>query len=77
VCTSLLEAISSIKSVECVVWSKSCLAFIRCLRILLLNLSDNRLKQAQFNAVFPEQEEMDRVGVEPTTSGPQSICEMS
>jgi hypothetical protein len=35
---------------------------------LLLNLSDNYLRQAQFNAVVPSQKEMDRVGVEPTTS---------
>src|SRR5215212_7837140 len=64
----MLEAISSIRSVECVVWSKSRLAFIRCLRILLLNLSDNCLKQTSFNAVVPSQKEMDRVGVEPTTT---------
>jgi hypothetical protein len=35
---------------------------------LLLNLSDNFLNQAQFNTVFLSQKEMDRVGVEPTTS---------
>ncbi|HKG70328.1 MAG TPA: hypothetical protein VKA87_00455 [Nitrososphaeraceae archaeon] len=33
-----------------------------------LNLSDTYSKQAQNNAVFPTQEEMDRVGVEPTTT---------
>ncbi|HJU85142.1 MAG TPA: hypothetical protein VJ551_01510 [Nitrososphaeraceae archaeon] len=31
-------------------------------------MSDNYLKQAQLNAVFLTQEEMDRVGFEPTTS---------
>jgi hypothetical protein len=31
-------------------------------------LSDNDLKQAQFNAVVSSQKEMDRVGFEPTTS---------
>jgi hypothetical protein len=31
-------------------------------------LSHNCQNQSQKNAVFPEQEEMDRVGVEPTTS---------
>jgi hypothetical protein len=36
--------------------------------ILLLNLSYNHLKQAQINTVVVQQEEMDRVGVEPTTS---------
>jgi hypothetical protein len=35
---------------------------------LLLNLSDNHLKQSQINTVVVQQEEMDRVGVEPTTS---------
>jgi hypothetical protein len=35
---------------------------------LLLNLSYNYLKQAQFNAVVVQQKEMDRVGFEPTTS---------
>ena len=36
--------------------------------VLLLNLSDNYLKQAQINTVVVQQKEMDRVGVEPTTS---------
>jgi hypothetical protein len=31
-------------------------------------LSDNHLKQAQINTVVPTQKELDRVGVEPTTS---------
>jgi hypothetical protein len=35
---------------------------------LLLNLSDNQLKQSQINTVVVQQEKMDRVGVEPTTS---------
>jgi hypothetical protein len=35
---------------------------------LLLNLSDNYLKQSQNNTVLVQQKEMDRVGVEPTTS---------
>jgi hypothetical protein len=35
---------------------------------LLGFLSDNHLKHAQSNTVFPTQEEMDRVGFEPTTS---------
>jgi hypothetical protein len=35
---------------------------------LLLNLSDNYLKQSQINTVVVQQKEMDRVGVEPTTS---------
>ena len=35
---------------------------------LLLNLFDNYLKQSQINTVVVQQEEMDRVGVEPTTS---------
>jgi len=30
--------------------------------VLLLNLSDNYSKQAQFNTVYPEQKERDRVG---------------
>jgi hypothetical protein len=38
---------------------------------LLLNLSDNILKQSQNNTVVVQQEEMDRVGVEPTTSASQ------
>jgi hypothetical protein len=38
------------------------------MRALLLNLSDKRLKQSQINTVVVQQEEMDRVGVEPTTS---------
>jgi proline racemase len=36
--------------------------------ILLLILSYNILKQSQNNAVVVQQEKMDRVGVEPTTS---------
>jgi hypothetical protein len=39
--------------------------------VLLLDLSDNYQKQAQFNAVVVQQKEMDRVGVEPTTSAQQ------
>jgi hypothetical protein len=35
---------------------------------LLLNLSDNYQNQAQNNTVVTAQKEMDRVGVEPTTS---------
>jgi hypothetical protein len=31
-------------------------------------LSDNNLKHARINTVFPTQKEMDRVGFEPTTS---------
>jgi hypothetical protein len=31
-------------------------------------LSDNYQNQSQINTVFPEQEKVDRVGVEPTTS---------
>ena len=31
-------------------------------------LSDNYLKQSQFNAVVVQQKEVDRVGFEPTTS---------
>jgi hypothetical protein len=31
-------------------------------------LSDNNLKQTHFNTVVVQQKEMDRVGVEPTTS---------
>jgi hypothetical protein len=34
---------------------------------LLLHLFDNFLKHAQFNTVFVQQEEMDRVGFEPMT----------
>jgi hypothetical protein len=37
-------------------------------RALLLDLSDNNRKHAQNNTVVVQQEEMDRVGVEPTTS---------
>jgi hypothetical protein len=33
-----------------------------------MDLSDNYQNQAQKNAVVPSQKEMDRVGVEPTTS---------
>jgi hypothetical protein len=36
--------------------------------VLLLNLSDSNRKQSQFNTVFVQQEKMDRVGFEPTTS---------
>ena len=39
----------------------------------LLLISDNFPKQTQFNTVFPTQEEMDRVGVEPTTSAPSIV----
>ena len=35
---------------------------------LLLNLSDNNLKQARINTVVVQQKEMDRVGFEPTIS---------
>ena len=35
---------------------------------MLLNLSDNSQKHAQNNTVVPSWKEMDRVGVEPTTS---------
>jgi hypothetical protein len=35
---------------------------------LLLNLSSNCSKQAQNNTVVVQQEKMDRVGFEPTTS---------
>jgi hypothetical protein len=35
---------------------------------VLLNLSYNNQNRTQINAVFPAQKEMDRVGVEPTTS---------
>jgi hypothetical protein len=38
------------------------------LLVLLAILSDNYLKQAQNDTVVVQQEEMDRVGVEPTTS---------
>jgi hypothetical protein len=38
-----------------------------------LNLSDNNLKQAQTNTVLVQQEEMDRVGFEPTISAHQLI----
>jgi hypothetical protein len=41
-------------------------------RLLLLNLSYNTLKQAQINSVFVQQEKVDRVGFEPTTSAPSS-----
>jgi hypothetical protein len=40
---------------------------------LLLNLSDNNRKQAQSNTVIVQQEKMDRVGVEPTTSAHQQL----
>jgi hypothetical protein len=40
---------------------------------LLEVLFDNFLEQAQINTVFPTQEEMDRVGVEPTTSANKSV----
>jgi hypothetical protein len=36
--------------------------------IILLKLSDNNQKHAQNNTVVPSWKEMDRVGVEPTTS---------
>jgi len=36
--------------------------------LVLLNLSDTYSKQAQSNTVVPTQEEVDRVGFEPTTS---------
>ena len=36
--------------------------------VLLLNLSDNLLEQSRNNPVVVQQEEMDRVGFEPTTS---------
>jgi hypothetical protein len=39
--------------------------------LLLLNLSDNHLKHARINTVVVRQKEMDRVGVEPTTSAQQ------
>jgi hypothetical protein len=43
-------------------------------RKFLLNLSDNNRKQVQFNTVFVQQEEMDRVGLfEPTTSASQQL----
>ena len=35
---------------------------------LLLNLSDNNLKQARINTVVVQQKEVDRVGFEPTTA---------
>jgi hypothetical protein len=35
---------------------------------LLLNLSDNYLNRVQINTVNVQQEKMDRVGFEPTTS---------
>jgi hypothetical protein len=38
-------------------------------------LSDNYLNQAQNNAVVAQQEEMDRVGVEPTTSAMPRFAE--
>jgi hypothetical protein len=44
---------------------------------LLLNLSYNHLNQTQTNTVFPTQEEMDRVGFEPTTSAQQQIYPMA
>ena len=37
-------------------------------KALLMNLSDNYSKQSQSNTVFVQQEKMDRVGFEPTTS---------
>jgi hypothetical protein len=36
--------------------------------VLLLNLSDNLLEQSRDNPVVVQQEEMDRVGFEPTIS---------
>jgi proline racemase len=36
--------------------------------VLLLNLSDNLLEQSRNNTVVVQQKEMDRAGVEPTTS---------
>jgi hypothetical protein len=46
------------------------MAFIRlCSNKSLLGfLSDNDLKQGRFNTVVVQQEKMDRVGFEPTTS---------
>jgi hypothetical protein len=41
------------------------------------NLSDNYLKQSQINTVVVQQEEMDRVGVEPTTSASQLAAHSS
>ena len=38
------------------------------LRALVLDLSDIYQKQSQNNTVIPTEEEMDRVGFEPTTS---------
>jgi hypothetical protein len=40
---------------------------------LLLNLSDINRKCAYSNTVFPTQKEMDRVGVEPTTSAMSAV----
>ena len=40
-------------------------------------LSDNSLKQAQNNTVVVQQEEVDRVGFEPTTSGLKSGLAMT
>jgi hypothetical protein len=41
--------------------------------VLLLNLSDDDLKQSQINTVVVQQKEMDRVGFEPTTSAMPAI----
>ena len=52
-------------------------------KALLGFLSDDILKQAQSNTVVVQQEKVDRVGFEPTTSAPQqrrshkSICNHS
>jgi hypothetical protein len=40
---------------------------------LLLDLSDNFLKSAQFNIIISSQEKMDWVGVEPTSSAMPNI----
>jgi hypothetical protein len=40
---------------------------------LLLDLSDNFLKSAQFNIIISSQENMDWVGVEPTSSAMPNI----
>jgi hypothetical protein len=37
--------------------------------------SDNLLEQAQFNTVVVQQKEMDRVGVEPTTSAAAELVD--
>jgi len=39
-------------------------------------LSYSHSNQTQFNTVVPSQKEMDRVGVEPTTSAQRQLCRL-